>query len=359
MFEDDRARLLEGGRLLADGIPHSDLVRVRAQLVAGTSWHAAWMELSCDYENWAENRATSATSRGDWLWLGCMAAHVSQLYWLEDAEERRQSEHRRAALYRRAAPSLTPPARPMELAVTAGRGGRRVGTTAFLRLPAGRRGAVAPCVVLLGGLDSTKEESRLFEELCLDRGLATLTFDGPGQGETASSVRLGASFAPWVSAAIDLLGGCDGVGGDQVGLLGRSLGGTYALAAAPHEPRLRAVVAWSPLVSGESFDSMPGSVQHTFGYAAGLPVGPAAAVVREVVRSEQDAGAARVPTLLWQGRRDHIVGVEDQRRLEGAANEHVECVALEEGSHCGHNVAQFVRPLLADWLTDRLGAHGR
>jgi 2,6-dihydroxypseudooxynicotine hydrolase len=52
----------------------------------------------------------------------------------------------------------------------------------YRRLPAGSQRP--PCVILLGGLDTTKEDYQVVNDLCVERGLATLAFDGPGQGET-------------------------------------------------------------------------------------------------------------------------------------------------------------------------------
>ena len=42
-----------------------------------------------------------------------------------------------------------------------------------------------PLVLLIAGLDSTKEEFFAVENIFLARGLATFSLDGPGQGETA------------------------------------------------------------------------------------------------------------------------------------------------------------------------------
>src|SRR5207237_4246896 len=41
----------------------------------------------------------------------------------------------------------------------------------------------APLVLLLPGLDSTKEEFFSWENVFLERGLATFSLDGPGRGE--------------------------------------------------------------------------------------------------------------------------------------------------------------------------------
>ena len=51
----------------------------------------------------------------------------------------------------------------------------------ILRRPVGL--ARPPVVVMACGLDSCKEETAAYEEPFLARGMATLVFDGPGQGE--------------------------------------------------------------------------------------------------------------------------------------------------------------------------------
>ena len=38
-------------------------------------------------------------------------------------------------------------------------------------------------MIMVCGLDSAKEETAAYEEPFLARGIATLVFDGPGQGE--------------------------------------------------------------------------------------------------------------------------------------------------------------------------------
>ena len=38
-------------------------------------------------------------------------------------------------------------------------------------------------MIMIPGLDSAKEELRSTEELFLERGIATFSVDGPGQGE--------------------------------------------------------------------------------------------------------------------------------------------------------------------------------
>ncbi len=54
------------------------------------------------------------------------------------------------------------------------------------------RGVQKPPIVLATmGLDSTKEELVTFQQTFLDRGMAILAFDGPGQGEGEYDSRSG------------------------------------------------------------------------------------------------------------------------------------------------------------------------
>src|SRR6185312_5454904 len=114
------------------------------------------------------------------------------------------------------------------------------------RRPPGVSGRV-PVALLLGGLESTKEESYRFENLCLARGLATCTFDGPGQGEMYFQAKLRPDFHRFTSAVLDWLDRKPEIDAARIGVIGRSLGGFYAVHWAAHEPRLKACVCWGVL----------------------------------------------------------------------------------------------------------------
>jgi 2,6-dihydroxypseudooxynicotine hydrolase len=347
----ERLVFLDRGRLAADGIPYGDLVGVKEAVVGrGVRWLDAWMSVSKRYEALTANPTATPASRGGWLWLGALTAHAAQLYWLDYPDEKRNAEDRRATLYEQAADYLIPPAMKLELQV----GARTV--PAFLRRPGGQHSEPGAAAILLGGLDSTKEESRLFEDLLLERGVATLTFDGPGQGLTAREVPLGCRFDPWVSAAVTLLAQVDGVDAGRIGLVGRSLGGTYALQAAASEQRLRASVAWSPLVRGASYDALPEGVRRTFQYACG---GRSEDETRELLAGlfdvTADVNELECPTFIVQGKLDQLVPIEDMAALDSATSPLVETFVHDSGNHGCHNVASVVRPLMADWLSARLG----
>src|SRR5207245_2423117 len=67
--------------------------------------------------------------------------------------------------------------------------------------PAGRY----PLVLLLPGLDSTKEEFFHWENVFLTRGMATLSLDGPGQGETGERMSIRPDYEAAVTVVLDAL----------------------------------------------------------------------------------------------------------------------------------------------------------
>src|SRR5262249_60496918 len=84
---------------------------------------------------------------------------------------------KRVECYAKAAPYLDPPAERHEVPF------ENFQMAAYLRVPQGIKRP--PVVVIISGLESTKEEARTMEDGFLRRGMATCTLDGPGQGETA------------------------------------------------------------------------------------------------------------------------------------------------------------------------------
>ena len=95
-----------------------------------------------------------------------------------------------------------------------------------------------PVVVMAMGLDSSKEEMNSYERLFLARGLATLTFDGPGQGEGEYEFAIRPDYEAPVGAVLDWLELRDDIDAARAGLWGVSLGGYYVPRAAGFEHRL-------------------------------------------------------------------------------------------------------------------------
>jgi len=124
------------------------------------------------------------------------------------------------------------------------------GTTlpAYFSAAPGTQESPAPVIVLVNGLDSTKEHqytSNHWEELAA-RGISCLMLDQPGTGEALRLQELPARIDTevWAGAVVDWLETRGDVDASRIGIVGWSLGGYYAPRAAAFEKRFALCVAW-------------------------------------------------------------------------------------------------------------------
>ena len=81
-------------------------------------------------------------------------------------------------------------------------------------------------MILSPGLESAKEEFYHWENVFLKRQLATLSLEGPGQGETCRLMPMRHDYEAVAGATLDFLEGRDDVDAGRVGIAGVSLGVT-------------------------------------------------------------------------------------------------------------------------------------
>src|SRR6185503_18729281 len=108
----------------------------------------------------------------------------------------------------------------------------------YLHLPDGRGSSgPPPCVIMVNGADSVKEEYHNWARQFVRRGLAALTVDGPGQGEMLGllPMRPEAWERP-MAACIDVLRERGDVDPERIGIWGSSMGGFYDFRDYRHWP---------------------------------------------------------------------------------------------------------------------------
>jgi 2,6-dihydroxypseudooxynicotine hydrolase len=339
--------------MLSDGIPYPDFREAAEGIASPDEWFDFWWAKGEAYERIGDEAlaAGHSVSGGEWLWHGSLSFHYAQFMSFHDPARRERGQRRKVEVYNRAAPYLTPSAQRMEIAFEG------AVIPGFLRLPAGSRPEAGwPCAVLIGGLESTKEESLRFEDMCLRRGLATFAFDGPGQGELFFDVKLQPDFERWTAAVVDHLVSSDKIDPTRLGVLGRSLGGHYALRAAATDDRLAACVAWGFFYDMSDFDTMPAVTRSGFAYVTGQPgLYAARAYLQDALSLQDVADSLSTPTLLLNGRNDPIFPARQMELVTQAlARAPIEVVIERDGDHCAHNMGHLVRPRMADWLAARL-----
>jgi pimeloyl-ACP methyl ester carboxylesterase len=334
-------------RFVANGVDANDFERTTRAIETWDGWLDAWVatgEVHDALASEAEANGNSLTA-GEAYVAAAVCYHFAKFVWVVDVERNRATTERAIEALARAHRLLDASAERVEIPFA---GGRLAGN---LRRPAG--GDNAPLVVLVPGLDSTKEEFFHWENVFLARGLATFAFDGPGQGESGFELTIRPDYEAAVTAALDALD-WDG----PVGAAGVSLGGYYAPRAAAREPRIRAVAGVSgPYNFGECWDELPALTRETFQHHSGSHGEDDARAKAHDLDLAPVVGDLAQPALLVTGRHDRVIPPEQTRRIADEAR-NATFVLFEEGNHVCNNVPYKWRPLVADWLRKELDRVG-
>jgi len=335
-------------RFLADGVYYRDLMDMRVAISDWSQWCAVWLK----YAAAAEARGTAAldksfrhTAASEFV-RAALYFHYAQNLYYDDPVLKRETHDRKVAVFKRAAPLLDPPLDPVKIPFDG------VEMPGYLRVPAGR--ARPPCVILLGGLDTTKEDYMVVNDLCVARGLATLAFDGPGQGETLFHMKWRKDFERSISAVLDYLERRPEIDTNRIGIIGRSTGGYYAPRAAASDERIKAAVAWGAMYHLRNLASIPQVTREGFVFASGSSTVEEALRFFECINLEGHASKIRCPLLIVHGGRDTITPMENATRMAAEAGGPVETLIWEDSGHCCHDRAHIVRPAMADFMLRRL-----
>jgi 2,6-dihydroxypseudooxynicotine hydrolase len=338
------------GRFIANGVDYNDFVRTTGAIETWAEWLPAWTAVAEGHRERAERAAAAGHDRsaGEAYLLAAVSFHFSKFVWVLDPSlNRRNTEAAIRCLYAAHA-RLDPTAERVEAAL----GGTPV--VANLRRPPGTGGRV-PLVVLIPGLDSTKEEFFAWEGVFLQRGMATLSLDGPGQGETGWRMHIRPDYEIAVAAVLDAVEGRPELDMARVGAVGVSLGGHYVVRAAAFEPRIRALAGISgPFQFAANWSVMPELTRETIAHHTGARSAEEARRRAEALDLDGVAQRVRRPCLVLTGRLDRVIAWEDTRRIADAVPG-AEWVLFDEGTHVCNNLPYRYRPLVADWLRSRLG----
>jgi 2,6-dihydroxypseudooxynicotine hydrolase len=357
--QDERVRIAVSHwapRFVANGVDLSDFHATLARIQMWSQWLAEWAKTAREYEalaREAEARGHAVTAAEAWR-HAALCWHFGKFVFMEDPDRARDAQRRLADDYQKGMWALEPPAERVEIPYSG------VHMAALLRLPADLEGAQAPpVVIMLPGLDSTKEEIQTTADYFLRRGLATLAVDGPGQGETEALLPIEPAYERASQAVMHWITGRDNLDHSRIGVFGVSLGGYYAVRTAAFVPGITAAVDLAGIYSmAEHWDERPPMTRATFTRRSG-----AANETEGWERSKAMTLAGvtqhvRCPLLIVHGTRDTIVPFSDAERIH-AEIQGSELAAFAGSNHGCTDRVVASRSLMADWLAERLGARGR
>ncbi len=339
-----------GPRFTAQGVDPNDFARVTGVIQRWEEWLDAWSANAGSHAELASAAAEAGHDRtaGE-AWLrAALSYHFAKFVWMLDLERHRQTSEMCVDAMYRSLSLLDPLAERIVIPF----GDHEL--YGNLRRPA--KIERPPLVLLIPGLDSTKEEFFHAENVLLRRGMATFSMDGPGQGEAGLSLTIRPDYEAAVAAVLEVLSKRSDLDGQRVGALGVSLGGYYALRAAAFEPRLSAVcVSGAPYDFGEIIPNRPVYSRATFMHYSGAASEHDAFERARALTLEGVAGKVHQPLLVVAGKKDGLVPWAHAVRIAEEAPASTLWL-LSEGNHVCMNVTYRWRPQAADWLGERLGA---
>ncbi|HYM50497.1 MAG TPA: alpha/beta fold hydrolase [Candidatus Limnocylindrales bacterium] len=338
-------------RFIANGIDVNDFDETVARTTAWPDWAPNWRAVGEVHEalgREAEQQgrmvsAAQAYQAAAWCY------HLGKFLWFEDPDVHGELRDRSVSVYQKALPYLDPPAERIEVPFE----GRSI--PGHLRRPRGH--GRPPLVLVVPGLDSSKEELFAIEEEFLRRGLATLTIDGPGQSENSVHFAIRPNWETVITPLLDDLARRElGVDQGRVGVMGISMGGIYGVRAAAFEPRLRAVVDLAgPYNLGECWDALNPLTRGGYTYYTKSADEAEARRRADTLNLEGVPEQVSQPLLVIHGARDRLFPPAQAERVAREAR-HATLVMYPDGNHVCNNIAYKYRPLMADWLKEQLGS---
>jgi 2,6-dihydroxypseudooxynicotine hydrolase len=338
-------------RFTANGVDPSDFSRVTSAIDRWEDWCGQWSRAAAQHELLGREALEDGRGRsaGSHLAQASVYYHFAKFLFVHDLTQLREAHHRAVRCLTDALPFLTPPGERVEIPFD---GATLAGV---LRRPAGT--GPAPVVVLIPGLDSAKEEFGNTERLFLDRGLATFSVDGPGQGEAEYDLAIRPDWEIPGAAILDAVAALPGIDPDRIGVWGVSLGGYYAPRLASGDDRVRACIALSgPFDFGAAWDQLPELTRQAFRVRSRSASDRQARSLAAELTLAGRAGQLTAPLLIVAGRQDRLVPWPQARRLADEAAGPAELLVLDDGNHGCANVSYRHRPVSADWMARVLRA---
>ncbi len=338
-------------RFVINGVPLTDFQEVTAPLQSWDEWCAAWSQRAAVHEGLGDAALKEGfkLSAGEHYTRAALCYHFGKFLFVNDLAQMKAAHAKTVACRQKALPLIDPPGERVAMPYE----GKHL--YGILRKPKGV--AKPPVVVMCMGLDSTKEEMGDYEDRFLARGLATLAFDGPGQGEAEYDFPICPEYEKPVKAVIDWIETRADLDRDRIGIWGVSFGGYYAPRAAAFDKRIKACVALSGAYQrSTSFEGRPVINVEAFRVRSGSKDLEAAGKVAARVSLKGIAKNITCPIYIVAGSKDRLTPVTAAQQLAAEVSGPCVLSIVEGGNHVVNNLWYQYRPQTADWMAAQLSA---
>jgi dipeptidyl aminopeptidase/acylaminoacyl peptidase len=349
------------------GFNNADLDRIAKRTQGVASMRSAYLR-AAEYREAiareAEADGHTATARRHY-YLASLAYGFAQYTIQEDRNAEKKAIHDKSqSCYAKVARYADTPIEKVEIPFADEPAYEASSFPGILHLPGGK--GPWPCVIFIPGTDMYKEQIPNPEDnIFIKRGMACLSLDGPGQGESLLRM-LKVRVETWnyeraVSAAIDYLQARPDIDPDRIATFGVSTGSYWspraALWEARHGNRIKAAgglaAQWDPGFVTE-FEYAQPNFKTNYMYMAGDDSEAEFDRKAPLHDLREDIKDIRCPVLIVQGEFDELCTPAQLEAIITKATAPYELRIYEDEFHPLGGVALEAYEGAADWLKDRL-----
>jgi dienelactone hydrolase len=340
-------------RFVANGVPLTDFEEVTGSIAKWDDWCRAWSERANVHEQMGREALAQGKllSAGEHLSRAAICYHFGKFLFVHDIPQMKAAHLKAVECKNLALPHIRPRGERFEIPYE----GRKL--YGILRKPGGVE--KPPVMIMCCGLDSAKEETEAYEQPFLARGVATLCFDGPGQGEGEYDFAIRGDYEIAAKAVIDAVERRGDLDASKIGLWGVSLGGYYAPRSAAFEKRIKACIALcGPFDWGDAWDGLPELTREAFRVRSHCATMNEAKRNASMLSLKGVAERITCPLFVLGAKLDRVIPWRDAERLAREAKGPTRLSMIEDGNHVANNRGYKWRTQTADWMAEQLGARG-
>jgi dipeptidyl aminopeptidase/acylaminoacyl peptidase len=347
----------------------SECFQAASRMIPGDldSWHKEWMVVADRNDKRGDAEAAKGHIRTAMnCWLRAADNFRSAEFWLDADDPRRLPTFTRCEqASQKWLAHLDPPGEVVEIPYENG----KTLPAYFIKSPVG--GDKQPVLISVGGLDSFKDELWFMTGRgAVQRGIAVLLVDGPGQGGALRRQKIYSrhDYEVPIGRCIDWLEKRSDVDTKRIAVSGSSMGGYYAARAGSREHRLAACISHGAIWDIEKRFADRGENHALAGHMKWvIGAGSMAEAVEKAkpFKLEGVLDDMKCPYLVLHGGHD-VLGVETVKQVHDYAKARgidVTLVLTEaEGTgaeHCQHDNPTLGQEIMIDWLADRFGIDQR
>jgi hypothetical protein len=331
-------------RWIVHGLEAGDLEKARPHLNSLEEWQRTWANLAKDKEHFARELEVKQHYREAEKAYRQTALYYNLNYWIDPMYSRQKiSWYKKCLQFMNKADSLSDITTTYKTVVLPDQSfcsGR-------IRVPENPAGVI----IIVNPIDSSKEELYTYEMDFVQKGFITMSFDGPGQGETFLLNDVTGTRVRWESFIHHVIDFAKGIYPDlPIHLFGTSLAASWVLYGSSNK-NVEKAVAVSPAVELERMN-MPGYFMKRMECSCIVDDKNEEETERSIPKFDDIKYQA--PVLVFYGSQDMMITPNEFNKLYNAISSDKFLIEYKDEGHVCNQKLEEIRTTACGWFSGKL-----